>query len=220
MFESLLAHYDVILLSLSCFFVSFLFLPFTKNFVSFDVKIISGVYCVIWYLFSFYVYTSFSSSSFFSYPELLFLLFVVLFFITYLVCLIIHFSLENVDSRFVGSLFTYGFLSLCLGLKQFSLFTIVIAVLIFLVVIFKLLDSLNLISVRRTLMMKCTSIDTVDQLKLALKMFNASIISTKVHRGQYYIFSCEYRLNNLSQHIFSRHMFNKKDICEIVFYEQ
>jgi hypothetical protein len=220
MYDLMVMHFDVFCFAIACFFAGFLFFPFTKNIISFDLKIVVGIYSSLFYLIATYfgIYVGFSG--FFNKFEFLFIMFILLFFFSYLVSLVIHFSLAKVDARFVGSLILFGFLSVCLGLKLYFLIVILFLILLIIGGVFNLLDKFNLISRQRTLMFKCRNFETVEKAKLVLGLFKAQLISTKIHRGDNFIFTCEYRLNNLSHHILSKYMFNQKEISEIVFYEQ
>lgn len=220
MYDLMVMHFDVFCIAIACFFAGFFFFPFTKNLISFDLKLVVGIYASLLYLISTYfgIYVGFDG--FFNKFEFLFIMFILLFFFSYLLSLVIHFSLAKVDSRFVGSLILFGFLSVCLGLNLYFFIGILILILLMIVGVFNLLDKFNLISKSRTVMFKCRRFETIEKSKLVLGLFKAQLISSKIHRGDSFIFTCEYRLNNLSQHILSKYMFNQKEISEIVFYEQ
>ena len=210
----------LISMSSFCFLSGVWFIPVNNRVISFDLRLYIGLYSVLIYLITAFIWMAMPVSIIpFYYLVLLLSMGVCVVVFSFMIARITHFSLPYIDHTYFFALVFSGLLAAFLGTKLYAFVFGLIVVAALFYGCFYLVKRFHLVSSVRTLVVTVDSFETIEYVKRLLTLLNAQVMSSEIKKHGRYQFTCQYRLAALGHHIFMRYVLKSDLLDNIVINE-
>ena len=212
--------FSLISMASFCFLIGVWFIPVNKQLVTFDLRLYIGLFSVLMYLVTAFMWMAMPAiATTFYYLILLLCIGVSVSVFSFMIAWITQLSSPHIDHTYFFALWFSGLLAAFLGTKLYAFVLGLVLMGALFYGCFYLVKRFHLVSSIRTLVVTVDSFESIDYVKRLLKLLNAHVISSDITKRGRYQFTCKYRLAALGHHIFMRYVLKSDLLDDIVINE-
>ena len=212
--------FSLITMASFCFLVGVWFIPVNKDIITFDLRLYVGLFSVLVYLITAFIWMAIPILiTTFYYFLLLLVIGMAVSIFSFMIAWITQYSSSHVDHTYFFALWFSGLFAAFLGTKMYAFVFGLVLVGVLFYGCFYLVNRFHLVSSIRTLVVTVDSFESIEYVKRLLRLLNANIISSDIKKHGRFQFTCKYRLAALGHHIFMRYVLKSDLLDDIVINE-
>tara|TARA_B100000427_G_scaffold63364_1_gene50061 strand:+ start:2952 stop:3620 length:669 start_codon:yes stop_codon:yes gene_type:complete len=212
--------FSLITMASFCFLVGVWFIPVNKDIITFDLRLYVGLFSVLVYLITAFIWMAIPIlTTTFYYFLLLLVIGMAVSIFSFMIAWITQYSSSHVDHTYFFALWFSGLFAAFLGTKMYAFVFGLVLVGVLFYGCFYLVNRFHLVSSIRTLVVTVDSFESIEYVKRLLRLLNANIISSDIKKHGRFQFTCKYRLAALGHHIFMRYVLKSDLLDDIVINE-